>query len=250
MERPISAGEVSVSLEVGLLCVSAPHKTLYCWSGTDSMRRELMVILLVLLAGCSGLNGGAPSTQPTETTSAIPTTTSSPSNATPTAATPSNTVNYTALSETEQQAFDAAQQRATGFAPDAVRESPYVNRTYFPTDAKEVFQEHEYLQKNGSYHQLSWDVGPTLATYEIQVTDHQPSENASVVVLENLSSEVREPVQKAIENGSYDTPFGKWDSLPENLSTADFVRANGTHYKLDVIAGDFWADEMRAEPVE
>lgn len=204
-----------------------------------------MVILLVLLAGCSGLNGGAPTTQPTETTSAVPTTTSSPSNATP-----SNTVNYTALSDTEQQAFDAAQQRATGFAPDSVRESSSVNQTYFPTDTKEVFQNHEYVQKNGSYYQLSWDAGPTLATYDIQVTEHQPSENASVVALENLSSEVREPVQKAIENGSYDTPFGKWDSLPESLSNADLVRANGTHYKLDIIAGDFWADEMRAEPVE
>ena len=214
------------------------------------MRRELMVVLLVLLAGCSGLNGGAPSTQPTETTSAVPTTTSSPSNVTPTGATPSNTVNYTALSDTEQQAFDAAQQRATGFAPDAVRESPSVNRTYFPTDAKEGFQNHEFVQKNGSYYQLSWDVGPTLATYDIRVTEHQPSENASVVALETLSLEVREPVQKAIENGSYDTPFGKWDSRPESLSNADFIRASGTHYKLDVIAGDFWADEMRAEPVE
>ncbi len=214
------------------------------------MRRELMVVLLVLLAGCSGLNGGVPSTQPTETTSAVPTTTSSPSNATPTGATLSNTVNYTALSDTEQQAFDAAQQRGTGFAPDSVRESPYVNQTYFPTDAKEVFQNHEYVQKNGSYYQLSWDAGPTLATYEIQVTEQQPSENASVVALENISLEVREPVQKAIENGSYDTPFGKWDSLPESLSNTDFVRANGTYYKLDVIAGDFWADEMRVEPVE
>lgn len=209
------------------------------------MRRELMVVLLVLLAGCSGLNGSAPSTQPTETTSVVPTTTSSPSNATP-----SNTVIYTALSDTEQQAFDAAQQRATGFAPDSVRESPYVNRTYFPTDAKEVFQNHEFVQKNGSYYQLSWDAGPTLATYDIQITEQQLSENASVVALENLSPEVREPVQKAIENGSHDTPFGKWDSLPESLSNADFVRANGTHYKIDVIAGDFWADEMRAEPVE
>lgn len=214
------------------------------------MRRELIVVLLVLLAGCSGLNGGAPSTQPTETTTAVPTTTSSTSNATPTGATPSNTVNYTALSDTEQQAFDAAQQRSTGFAPPSVQESPAVNRTYFPLDAQDVFQNHEYVQKNGSYYQISWDGHTSLATYEIRVTEQQPSENASVVALENLSSEVREPVQKAIENGSYDTPFGKWYSLPESLHDSEFVRANGTYYKTGFIVGDFWNTEMRAEPVE
>lgn len=195
-----------------------------------------MAVLLIVLAGCSGLNGGAPSTQPTDPTSTV--------------ATSNNTVNYTELSDTEQQAFDAAQQRSTGFAPISVRESLAINQTYFPLDAQDVFQNHEYVQKNGSYYQISWDGHTSLATYEIRVTEQQPSENASVVALGNLSSEVREPVQKAIENGSYETPYGKWYSLPESLHDSKFVRANGTYYKTRFTVGDFWNTEMRAEPVK
>ncbi|MCD2204506.1 DUF3558 domain-containing protein [Halobacterium sp. KA-6] len=209
------------------------------------MRRELMVILLVLLAGCSGLNGGTPSTQPTETTAPDPTTTSNAANATP-----SNTINYTELSDTEQRAFDTAQQRQVGFAPDAIRESPYVNRTYFPTDAQDVFQNHKYVLKNGTYYRLTWHAGPIVATYRIEVTQQEPPGNATVVSLGNLTPRVRQPVEKAIQNGTYDTPFGKWGSLPDSLDGVDYIRDGEQYYKTHIIPGDFWGEEVRAEPVE
>lgn len=214
------------------------------------MRRELMVALLILLAGCSGLNGAATPTQTSEATSPIETTTGPLSDSPPANVTSSNTVNYTALSPAEQRAFDTAQQGEVGFAPESVRESPYVNQTYVPTDLKETFQNHEYVRKNGSYYQLSWDVGPTIATYNIQITEQQPPKNATVVALENLSSSVREPVQNAIQNGSYDTPFGKWDSYPASLENIEYIQSDGRSYKIDIIAGDFWGDQMSANLVE
>ncbi|GAA0262008.1 hypothetical protein [Halobacterium noricense] len=206
-----------------------------------------MVVLLVLLAGCSGLNGGAPSTQPTETTSPDPTTTSSPSNATP-----SNTVNYTELSDTEQRAFDTAQQRQVGFAPDAIRESPYVNRTYFPTDAQDVFQNHEYVLKNGTYYRLTWHVGPIVAQHIIEVSEREqaPPENATVVSLGNFTPDVREAVEKAIENGRYETTFGKWNALPDELDGVDYIRDGEQYYELSIGYGDYWGEEVRAEPVQ
>jgi len=214
------------------------------------MRRKLMVALLIMLAGCSGLNGGATPTQTSDATSPIETTTAAPSDSSPADVTASNTVNYTALSPAEQRAFDTAQQGEVGFAPESVRESPYVNKTYVPTDLKETFQNHEYVQKNGSYYQLSWDVGPTIASYNIQITEQQPPKNATSVALENLSSPVREPVQNAIQNGSYDTPFGKWDSYPASLENIEYIQYNEGYYKIDLLAGDFWADQMSANLVE
>lgn len=213
------------------------------------MPRELMAALLVLLAGCSGLTGGTPSPQPTEPQPAQ-TTTASPTDDAPADATPDNTVNYTALSAAEKRAFDAARRGGIAFAPEYIRESPYVNRTYYPSETKDALRTHRYVRKDGSYVRLSWSRGRLIATYSVRATERRPPENAAVVAVGDLSPRAREAVRKAIENGSYDTPPGKWQSLPAGLEGVEYVRDGETPYKLSIAVGDFWPDRMRAEPVE
>lgn len=210
------------------------------------MRRELMVVLIMLLAGCSGLNSGAPPTQTTNAEAPVQTSTAGPSDGSPADPSPSNTVNYTALSPAEQRAFNVAQGGEIGFAPAAVRESPYVNQSYVPPEFKAVFENHKYVLKNGSYYQLSWEIGPIIAAYDIQATEQTPPAKASIVPRDELSHQVREPIRRAIENGTHETPFGKWDSLPESLDGIDYVRDGETYYKIDILVGDVWVSKMSA----
>lgn len=214
------------------------------------MRRGFVVALLVLLAGCSGLNGGASPAQPTAEATPARTTTATASADAPADATPRNTVSYAALSAVERRAFDAARRGEVGFASAAIRESPYVNRTFFPTASEDVFRNHEYVRKNGSHYRLSWEGGALLASYGIEAVEQRPPENATVAALENLSARVSEPVRTAIENGSHATPFGKWDALPEQLDGVDYVRDGETYYRVSIIVGDAWPEQLRAERVE
>ncbi|WP_157575663.1 hypothetical protein [Halobacterium sp. CBA1132] len=198
------------------------------------------------MSGC--LSGQPPANQtpkPTQTS-----VTASETADAPTDVSASNTLNYSSLSAVEQTAFDAALTSEVAFAPASVRNSPYVNGTYAPTNATDVFKNHEYVRKNGSLYRLSWDTGPTLATYAIQTTEQQPAANDTTVALDTLPTDVQEPVRTAIENGSYGTPFGQWASLPDSLGGVDYIRANNAYYRISIVVGDFWAEKMSAQNVQ
>jgi hypothetical protein len=213
------------------------------------MRRELLIVLLFLLAGCSGVNGGASPTQTTDTESPVQTTIVRTEDTAPTDATPTNTIDYTELTAAEKEAFNAAREGDVGYAPKSIRKSPYIDQTYYPVKTGDIFQNNKYVRKDDSYFRVSWGHGPTIATYGIRTTEQQPPENATVVGVENLSSQVQEPVQKAIENGSYGTPPGKWDTLPEELDEIDYVCDGEAYYKISIVVGDYWPDVMSVEPV-
>jgi hypothetical protein len=208
------------------------------------MRHALAVAALLVLAGCSGAN--APADPVATSTDA----TDTPTRTVPAGVTAENTVDYTALSPTEQRAFDTAVTDEAGFGPERVRESSYVESTYYPTDAADVFQNHEYVHKNGSHYRLSWDTSPLLPSYRIRTTEREPPENATVIALSELPASVREPVRSAAENGSYDVPVGKWSARPDAIDGVDYVRAENSHYRLTVDHGDYWADVLHAAEVK
>jgi hypothetical protein len=231
------------------------------------MARRPLLALLVVLAGCAGGPGGAqhsPSTRaPTATETATATAAVTPTpggSTTPTATTPAatttatgrTTVDYTALSASQQRAFDRALEGTPQFLDQSTLESPYVGEEYFPRRAAEPFEEHGYIRRNGTLYRLSFERGggDWFATYGIEAMREQPPADARVVALENLSTRVREPVRQAVDNGSSGAPAGQWDSLPNGFDRFEYVRASGTTYRITVVSGDLWADTLHAERVE
>ncbi|WP_372910921.1 hypothetical protein [Salinigranum sp.] len=229
----------------------------------------LLVVTSVVAAGCSGAPGGsspAPTTPPAPTTAGQPspsptptaTSTSSPTSPETTttarsgAPTANDTVDYTALSSTQKRAFDRALDGTVQFVDDSALESPYVGDEYVDRDAADPFRTHDYVRKNDTYYRVSYEEsgGYGLATYGIRATEGEPPDDASVVALKDLSTEVRNPVEWAIENGSYGVPAGKWSSLPQEFDRFEYVRAPNGTYRITVVYGDLFADTLHVERVE
>jgi hypothetical protein len=237
------------------------------------VRRWMLAVLVataVVVAGCTSAPGGspAPATTPTpapatagqSSPSPTPTATSTSPSApletttTTTPVTPSATatVDYAALSPTQQRAFDRALDGTVQFVDAAALESPYVGDEYVDRDAADPFRTHDYVRKNDTHYRVSYEEsgGHGLATYEIRATEREPPDDASVVSLADLSTAVRNPVEWAIENGSHGVPAGKWSSLPREFDRFEYVRAPNGTYRITVVYGDRFADTLRVERVE
>lgn len=183
------------------------------------MRPAIPMAVLFLLAGCSAPAGG-----PTVT----------PTPATPTDATAANTVAYGNLSAEARSAFDAAVDGSARFAPD----SPYVEGEAYDVAAADVFGDHGYVTRDGTYYAVSLEPDGYVASYHIQAANATVGGNASVAPLGELSADVRDEVRSAIENGTHSVPPGKWNTLPAALSDHEFVRYEGETYHLAVVHGD------------
>lgn len=205
---------------------------------------RLTLALLLLLAGCTAIDPGPPE-QGTETVSPVRTTGTPTISETPTGVNEANTIEYTELSAIQQRAFDVATEEEARFFD----ESPYLEGDYFDPDVAEPFESHEYVRKNDTYYQLSSRLGNAIASYEIRADESQPNGNATITAFENLSAQSRTPVQWAIENGSYSVPSGKWNSLPDELSGANYVRYSDSYYRMSYTVGDAWVKVWTAEEV-
>jgi hypothetical protein len=71
-----------------------------------------------------------------------------------------------------------------------------------------------------------------------------------VTTLDALPERVRDEVRSAVENGSYRTPMGEWNSLPDSLDDTDYVRYENKTYRPVYTVGDFWAYGLRLQRVE
>lgn len=217
------------------------------------MRRLLCVLAVVALAGCltgpagtpTDVTDRSPTDAPSLTDSPTPTVSPTPATGTESTPTDANTVDYAALSSESQAAFDAAIDGEARFLPD----SEYVESEYRDPDALDPFRDHEFVSRNGTTYDLSSHQGDLYASYTIYADPASPGENASVVAYENLSANVSTEVRRAVENGSYHAPLGKWDSLPEELGNASYVRYEGETYETSYAVGDYWVEVLTAEPV-
>lgn len=193
--------------------------------------RRLAVVLavcLVLLAGCAGFAGDERAGAET-----------------PGDATPANAVAYGNLSPAERRAFDAAVDGGAEFFGD----TRYLEGEYFDPAVARPFRAHEYVRKNGTFYELSSHDGHVVASYKIVASAGDPPGNATVVALGTLPAEVRRPVSWAIENGSYTTPLGQWNSVPDELGDAEYVRDGDRSYRLGYRVGDAWVEVWEAEKV-
>jgi len=196
-----------------------------------------VALLLLLLAGCSGPVAG-----PTDTATPEPTRTVS----TPTDATAETTIAYGNLSTDAKAAFDVAVDGEARFGPD----SPYLDDELFDATTAEVFGEHKFVTRDGTYYAVSLQTEGYVASYHVRAANATVSENASVVAFENVSAGVRDMVRSAIENGSYSVPPGKWNSAPAALEDLQFVRYRGETYHLSILHGDHPTFELTVTPVE
>ena len=200
------------------------------------MRLVISLALLLVLAGCSAPVGG-----PTDTATPDPTGTPT----TPADATAANTVDYGNLSTEARAAFEAALDDSARFAPD----SPYLANDTYDVAAADVFSDHAFVRRDGTYYAVSLEHDGYVASYHIQATSATVSRDAPVVALGNLSADVRDEVRSAIENGSHSVPPGKWSSLPPALEDLEFVRYGGETYRLSAIHGDIPTFELTVRPV-
>ena len=207
-----------------------------------------MLAVLLLTAGCLG-GGGTPAPDPSATPTATQTPTEQPTTRpSPTAtADPETVVAYSELKSQQQDAFRAAIDGEVSFVPN----TSYVNDSAdYAFDHVDPFREHDYVRYDGDRYRISTHAGELYASYQIWASVGTPGANATVVALEDLPDSVREEVRTAVTEGEYSAPLGKWDSLPEPLQNAYYVRYDGETYEMNYAVGDAWARVMTVEKVE
>lgn len=198
------------------------------------MRTALLLVALVLVAGCTG--GPAATPTETQTDTASPTPDPIPGTATETP----ETVAYADLSETEQAVVRAAVNGTVRFLPD----SPHVPETRFGPDAVNAFHDVEYVRYDGTRYEVSLTQGDLYASYGVETEVAEPGPNTTVVDAANLSDGEREVVAAAVDGG-YHTELGA-DRPP--LPDAEHVRYEGETYRLLLVVGDYWTWELRLSP--
>jgi len=210
------------------------------------MRKSVPTVALVaaiLLAGCIGT--GAPGTDGSATPTQTPTETST--TAPPTSMDEERVVAYEQLNDQQQAAFRDAIDGEASFVPN----TSYVNGSAgYDFEHVDPFREHEYVRYEGELYEISTHSGELYAAYQIRTSVGSPGENATVVALDELPERVRDEVRTAITEGEYDAPYGKWDSLPESLQNAEYVRYENETYETGYAVGDAWATVVTADEVE
>jgi hypothetical protein len=198
------------------------------------------------IAGCT-TSLDDESTPPTSTTSLDDDSNSSPPATTSTSTEASQVIEYEDLNAQQQSAFKVALQNTVYFVP----ESSYINKPYkYDLDEATVFKEYNFVRYEGSLYDISLEPDQMYATYGIKTATGTPSNNATVAEFAQLPEGVREEVKTAIEAGEYYAPAGKWDSLPESLGDADYVRYDNSTYEMTYIYGDIPSKRMTAEKAE
>lgn len=205
---------------------------------------RLAIVVVIVLAGCSGA-GGPESPHPGATTDTpVQTTRSAATPVIPDDATEANTVEYAELTEEQENAFDAAVTGGAEFLPSEI------DSGYFDPDLSDPFERNDYVLKNETYFELSYRSGAQYSSHEIRAVEARPSENDTVVAFDDLSNRSQQVVRSAIESGSYTSPWRRSNSIPPDLSGVNYVRYSGTHYRLSVTVGDVWVQIWTAERVE
>ena len=214
------------------------------------MRRAalLAVVGCLVLAGCSvGGPAGTPTPTRTPSDGSSGVDTPTPSHRTGTATpgpTAANTVAFADLSSTARDAFTTTR-RPNGLAV-FVPESPYIEGETFPPEAAEPFREHAYVERDGTLFRVELTEGDLYASYLIEASTATPEPDSTVVDFANVSESRREAVRGAIENGSYTAELGRWTSSGID---AEYVRYGNETYRIEVVVGDYWAEQLRVEPI-
>jgi anti-sigma28 factor (negative regulator of flagellin synthesis) len=211
----------------------------------------MIVVLLLVLAGCSGVGGPANTNESTATTAPTAATETTATETTSTTVPELDSVDYAELSPVERRAFDRAVQGEAVFVPGSVATSDSLDDSYFSQLVAGVFRVNDYVRKDGVLYRLNYEEtgGPLVASYTFQATESQPTGNETAVDFEAIPSRAKEPVRSAIENGSYEVPAGKWSAAPEGLRDRH-VRYNGSVYRINIAVGDEFSDVLRAEKIE
>ncbi|MFC7139131.1 hypothetical protein ACFQMA_04670 [Halosimplex aquaticum] len=219
------------------------------------LRPLSLLLALAVLGGCLAAPGpaGETTTTPTDAATQTPTSTEQstvppgetplPGSPTPDESNAGKTIDYADLPAESRAAFDDAFDHRVSFVPD----SPYVEGEH-TVDAASPFHDYEYVRKNGTRYpiDLSMD-GELYASYGIDSERVDGDVNGTVVPVSNVSTEVRDEVRWAVENGTHHVPAGKWDSLPGELGGLEHVCYEGETYSLSYIVGDYWALRLTVE---
>lgn len=209
--------------------------------------RALVLAVLLLLAGCSGVIDQPQEPEaPTGTTPVNETTTRSPGTAT--TVEPSQVVAYDELTAEQQAAFQNALQGEATFVPD----SPYIDEPAgYEMSNSTLFERNEYVRYNGDLYDIGLGLGKAYAIHTIMAVTGDPPENATVIALENVSANASDVLRTTLTDGRYESGMGEWpDGLPGRLGTLEYVRYEDETYELTYGIGEEWAKVLTVKRVE
>jgi hypothetical protein len=146
-----------------------------------------------------------------------------------------NSIAYDDLDEDQQVAFREATEREGGVDLAGVDAAPFRNN--------------DYVRYEGHKYEVAVD-RRRAASYTIDASLGDPSEDATVRAVDDLPPEVREEIRTAVTEGDYYAPVGKWDALPEPLNEVDYVHYENGTYELSYVIGDAVAEILTVEKVE
>jgi hypothetical protein len=138
------------------------------------------------------------------------------------------------------------------WSPAAIRfvpNSSYIDESEgYANDLASPFKAHSVVRYEGQYYRPSFDseTGRLYATYEISASAGTSGANASVIGFQDLPANVSDEVRRAIVNGTYTVPAGKWNSLPDPLPIR-YIQFDDETYVMSYAVGDFWARTMTVE---
>ncbi|SDN01418.1 hypothetical protein SAMN04487949_3167 [Halogranum gelatinilyticum] len=210
----------------------------------------LLVVGLIVLAGCTG---GPPAGSETATQTQTPATITHDGPTTSTSPTPttneSRVVDFDELNADQQAAFRDALDGTVAFVPN----SSYVAADEgYPSDQAGPFRDTDYVRYEGELYRIDIDygAGELYASYGISAELGVPSDSETVTNFTDLPADLRDEVRTALVEGDYYAPSGKWDSLPQPLGDTDYVRYENETYRMEYVVGDQWADLMTVERVD
>jgi hypothetical protein len=197
----------------------------------------LSLVLLLVLAGCTGSvspEAGTTPTSVTETTTTTATTTND-ATATPTASSTTTRPAHATLDAADLTAFEReVLGRAVETGSVRVAQS---NLTGQLTPDKDGW----YVRFDGTLYKMSWQYGGFYGRYYLENATEVPASSVdssdSVVAYENVTADARDlfdAARSGEESEAYDH-----DDFPDQFRENSYVRYGGDYYALEVVVADY-----------
>jgi hypothetical protein len=178
------------------------------------------VVVLVVLAGCSGMGGGVNGTEGDETETGTATATPTATVAPP----EGEIVAFEDLGGRGQEAFlDALENGSVRFAPVPSDLDGY------PNNVGRQFRCVDYVRYEGRYYEVDFDRGRTYISREFRLRRVTPPENATVADFQNFSERGKEMFRDAVADFEYDTGYGGAVGVFENT----YIRYQNQTYRVE-----------------
>jgi len=204
----------------------------------------LSLVLLLVLAGCTGSVSPEAGTTPTSVTET--TTTTDDATATPTASSTTAGPAHATLDAADLTAFEReVLGRAVETGSVRVAQSNLTGQLTPDTDGW-------YVRFDGTLYEMSWQYDGFYGRYYLENATEVPASSVdssdSVVAYENVTADARDlfdAARSGEESEAYDH-----DDFPDQFRENSYVRYGGDYYALEVVVADYIVYRISVSEVE